>query len=119
MAETDQNVDIYQGEDKELHITIYDDEGNARTLEDGCTARTVITRRYSDEIVLEVEGEIVSGVGDASDYVKVLLTSQDTRDLSGDYRHETRVLDTYGNQSVPTVGNLRVFRSTTLTDDSS
>lgn len=117
MTTKDQNITMYQGEDKQLNFAITDESGNAKSLT-GATAEWVV--RISEDSSTNViskttsSGMSIIDINSTDDGVRVTLDAVDTRSLTPrSYYHEVRVTDSSGDENVVSAGWLYLLKSTT------
>lgn len=111
MTATGQNFTIYQGDDKEVYVTTYD-ENDAVLNITSCTINWVAYKRYPENIVLTktTASGIVLTVP-ASGIFRIDFDPVDTENLLGEYNHECELIDTGLNVSTILVGTMTVYKS--------
>ena len=112
MANTDQNVEIWEGEYREIPFTVQDAAGVAVNLT-GATLSWRMTRGGpTGTTVLTKTPTVVSA---ASGTGKITLAEADTVDIGGvTYYHELVVEDSAGHSEVGFIGAFKIRKSAIL-----
>lgn len=111
MTATGQNFYIYQGDDKEIFVTTYD-EDNATLDITSCSLTWVAYKRYPENIVLtKITGSGITITVPASGIFRIDFNPNDTLGLLGEYNHECELIDTNLNVSTIFVGTMNVYKS--------
>lgn len=116
MPNTGQNVEMWEGEYKEIPFTVQDADGVAVNLT-GATLTWKLCRNGPDSTVLltKTSGSGISLVVAASGTAKVTLAEADTADLGGvAYYHELVVKDSSGHSELGFVGSFLINVSAIL-----
>lgn len=97
MAELNQNFELFQGDTKDLEITVEDGEGNPLDLT-GSTIEWRLFRTIRDAVLIEktLAGGGIEITNEPGGVFVVHLSSEDTRDLNGKFQHEASVTDVRG-----------------------
>lgn len=112
MTRTGQNFTIYQGDDKELQVTVLDEDENKLNITN-CALNWVFYKRYPQNIVL-TKTTLASGLVitiPASGIFIGYFDPPDTANLLGEYNHECELTDPFGNISTILVGTMKVYKS--------
>jgi hypothetical protein len=119
MTAIGQDVTMYQGDHKEIVITVYDENGYVSTdpalnrLDiTGSTVNWVVHKKYPGGII--VTKTTTSGIAlslPVSGELTINLIPSDTLNYSGDFLHECEVTDSGGNIATVTVGKFTIFES--------
>jgi len=115
MTQTNQDVELWAGDTKQLVVTVTDDAGDPKDLT-GATVRWILQGRPADSSpLLDKDNDAKGGVTivDAAGGVfRVDLSPEDTEELSPrTYYHEAEVTDASGNISTVLIGSLVIHRS--------
>lgn len=114
MASTGQNFELYQGDDKELVITVRDNAGALVDLT-GYSAVWCVHIRTPDNIVLEKttsDGITIPTPGNGQLIVEIDGT--DTAELlPRNYDHQCEVEDPSGHHTTVSVGYMKLLKSVT------
>jgi hypothetical protein len=109
MAKTDQNFEMYQGDSKELHVEVTDENGNIIDL----TGATVTWKMYKDFSSSAIVKNISNGISiptPTNGVFIVTLEPVDTETFVGGYFHEAQVRDIRGMVTTVMTGNIKVKR---------
>lgn len=111
MTATGQNFTIYQGDDKEIFVTTYDENDVILDITN-CTLNWVVYRRYPENIVLtKITGSGITITDPTNGIFRVDFDPNDTLSLLGEYNHECELTDTNLNISTLLVGTMNVYKS--------
>lgn len=106
---------MFQGDSKELVITVTDDDGNFTDLS-GATATWKLFRTYTTPPLVQkstADGGIT--ISDPlSGQFTVNLVESDTNNIHGQYFHEARLEDLRGYVTIVTVGKVMIHPRNTL-----
>jgi len=111
MTKTGQNFSIYQGDSKEVYVTVLDENENNLDIT-SCTINWVMYKRYPENVVLTKT--TASGIAitvPSSGIFRMDFSPSDTESLLGDYNHEGEITDTNLNISTIFVGTVNVYKS--------
>lgn len=111
MTATGQNFTIYQGDDKIVYFTTYD-ENDALLNINNCSLNWILYKRYPENIVLTkttASGITITNAVGGIFYVR--LVPADTENLLGEYNHECELTDASGYISTIAVGKVDVYKS--------
>jgi hypothetical protein len=117
MTITGQNFDVYQGDNKELIVTVYDENGSILNLA-GYNAVWCIHSLTPEHtyVVLKTTG-IVGGItipSPASGQIVISLDSEDTESLTPKaYGHQGEIEDSSGNHATIITGLVKILKSIT------
>lgn len=107
MAKTDQDFEMFQGDDKELHVLVTDEDGMPVDLT-GATVTWKMYRSFKDEATVK---DITSGISIPSPlngiFIVTLLPS-DTENIFGGFFHEAQVKDIRGMVTTVMTGHIRI-----------
>lgn len=116
MTITGQNFEVYQGDNKQLIITVYDENGAILPLT-GYSAVWVAVQQTSFATVLSKSTESGGGISipdPDNGQLVVELDKEDTASLSPKlYNHQCEIEDSSGNHSTVTTGYMKVIKSVT------
>lgn len=113
MTYTGQNLELYQGKDRIIEVTVYDDAGAPLDISGytvtwvvykPTTGVIVLTKTTADGIVLTVP---------ASGIMEITLVPEDTQSLLGQYNHEGEITTPGGKQDVIFTGYFKITASKT------
>ena len=112
MTATGQSFTIYQGDDKELYVTAYEEDYVTTLNITGCTLNWVVYKRYPENIVLtKTTASGITFTTPATGGFLITLVPEDTETLLGEYNHECELLDTNNHISTIMVGKMTVYKS--------
>src|SRR5687767_14791102 len=115
MTATDQNIVIWQGEDKPITVDLEDGDGAPYGSTDGLTFSWRVSPSKDDRTSL-IAKSTGSGITNGTSLITIDLNSADSENLRPvDYYHECRVVDSSGEENVVFVGAFKVKPSTTKT----
>lgn|SRR5574342_852256 len=114
MTTQNQLLEIWQGEDKSITVTLTDASGNAYGSTAGLTFLYRVTTQATDRSAI-IEKTTSAGITNGISEITIALDKADTDDLDpGDYYHELRVTDGSANEDVVFEGIFRLEASATL-----
>jgi hypothetical protein len=105
MARIDQNIELFNTEDKTLTFTVDNGDGSTAVDITGTTITWKAARHPQGSSVLSKSGVITDA--DAGEFT-VTLSDSDLAGLDGVYYHEARMRDGSGNDTVVASGTLVV-----------
>ena len=105
--------DFYQGDEKDIQITITDIDGNLKDLtggeltyaliyDDGKNPYTVFLKSSADPLEIEI---VTLGI------CVVHLVPSDTFNISGTFRHQLHLYDAAGKGGIVMTGKVVIFKS--------
>ncbi len=112
MARINQDFDLFAAEDKQINFTILDENNQAVDLE-GSEAVWVAVRLSAEPIIVMTKRVSTGGILIQDNTYQVLLNDIDTDQLHGKYRHELKMTNSEGKDSVVAVGQLQIYKSFT------
>ncbi len=110
MNGVNQDILFYQGDSRQLVVTVYNSQGTAIPIT-GAFIRYVI---YQDQSVVVTKTTTNGGVvltDPSAGVFTVYLTPTDTGALRGSYNHMARMIDTSGDSSIIMTGTVTVDQS--------
>jgi hypothetical protein len=110
-----QNIETYQGDNKEIIITVTDDDGVLIDLS-GYSAVWCVYNQTLETIVIQKEtgGLGITIPSPTSGQLVIELESTDTATLvPKNYGHQCEIKDASGNHSTVTIGYIKILRSIT------
>jgi hypothetical protein len=113
MTYTGQNLEVYQGKDRIIEVTVYDGYGAPLNIT-GSDFTWVVYRPTPGNIVLTKT--TTSGINltvPASGLMEITLAPQDTINLLGQYNHEGEITTPTGAQDTIFTGYFKVYASKT------
>ena len=111
MAETKQNFEVYAGDDKEVTITVRDENSEILNLT-GYTLNWVMSDEDEDAILTKTLSDGLSVATPSNGQVLLTLVPADTEDLEpGIYHHELEITSSGGKVSTVTTGYVKVSYS--------
>lgn len=94
MTVTNQNYDVYRGDDALLQVTLTDANGDPFVLSANGTIKYRISySQYAEEADALVRKELSAGILMQDDVAEITLDEDDTDLPPGDYYHEMKVYD--------------------------
>lgn len=115
MTITGQNVELHQGDDRVIIITVYDEDNNILSLT-GYDAVFVVYEQTMENLVI-TKSTMVGGISisnPTSGEIEITLSSEDTEGLTAKtYGLQCEVQDSFGNCSTVTTGLFKVLKSFT------
>jgi hypothetical protein len=116
MTTKGQNFEVYQGDNKEIIITIRNQDGSLTNLT-GYSAVWCVHSQTISNIVLQKTTLPLGGIevpDPASGQLIITLSSVDTSTLATkNYGHQCEIEDNFGNHSTVTTGYIQILRSIT------
>ena len=120
MTTTAQDITVYEGEDKNITISVTDTAGGSAVNMTAATSITwrVTTKKNVDTATIEktlaAGGITLANDAGTNDQIVIALASADTQGLEGDkYYHECRMVDSAGKNHVVAIGYFDVKYSVT------
>lgn len=114
-----QNFEIYQGDDKQIIITVYDENGAILDLT-GYAAVWVAVQQTTFDVVISKETEASGGISipdPTNGQLIIELDANDTVSIAPKvYNHQCEIEDASGNHSTVTTGYMTVVRNVTHFD---
>jgi len=112
MTATGQNFTIYQGDNKEVRVTTYEEDLVTILDISNCILNWVFYKRYPENIVLtKTTSSGITLTDPTNGIFKMLLLPEDTENLLGEYNHECEITDLSNNVSTILVGKVTVYKS--------
>lgn len=112
MTATGQNFDMYQGDDKQVSVTTYGEDGVTVLDISNCAINWVLYKRYPENIVLtKTTSSGITLTIPASGVFLITLVPVDTENLLGEYNHEAELTDLAGYISTIMVGKVLIYKS--------
>jgi hypothetical protein len=115
MTLSGQNFEVYQGDNKEIIITVRNEDGSLLNL-DGYEIVWCVHNQTLANVVFQKktsDGSITVPVP-ASGEIHILLEQEDTHDLpTKNYGHQCEISDAFENHATIMTGYMRVLRSIT------
>ena len=113
MALTGQNIEIYQGKDKIINVTITDSNGAAFNIA-SCTFTYVVYKPTSGVIfITKTSASGISVIDETNGIIEITLLQADTQSLLGTYNHECEITTASSEEDVIFTGYFKVFGSKT------
>lgn len=108
MTAINQDFSMYQGDTKNLVVSVTKDDGSELDLT-GCTVKWAILKSTtnSEKLVLIETPRIRTD----NNTITIPISSTDTLNLLGKYYHECKLIDTQGNASTIFVGYITLNKS--------
>lgn len=113
MTFTGQNLELYQGKDRTIEVTVYDGVGNLLNIS-GSSFTWVVYRPTPGSIVLTKT--TISGISltvPVSGLMEITLIPEDTQNLLGQYNHEGEITTSTGKQDTIFTGYFKIIASKT------
>lgn len=111
-----QNFEVYQGDNKEIIITVRNQDGSLTDLS-GYNAVWCVHDITPENVVLLKSTGLAGGIAiptPANGQLVITLTSDDTMDIiTKVYGHQCEIEDSLGNHATVTTGYMKVFKSIT------
>jgi hypothetical protein len=109
-----QNLEIYQGDNKNIIITVYDENGGLVTL----SGYSAVWCAYKQTpFTVAIEKSTTNGItilDPSSGQLQITIEQSDTENLTPNvYAHQCEVEDAFGNHATVTTGYFSVLRSVT------
>lgn len=112
MTKTNQNLEMWSGDDKTFSVTVVDSiTGSVRDIT-GMTIDWHLARRVTTSALVEkaTGGSGITITAGSTGSFLITLSAGDTADLAGKYYHEAQVTDGSGNISTVMVGTITINR---------
>jgi hypothetical protein len=111
-----QNIEVYQGDNKNIIISIVDDDGGILNLT-GYNAVWCMHEQTAENIVLQKTtspGEGITIPDPTNGELVIALEQSDTSELTPKiYGYQCEIEDAFGNHATVTTGYLKLFKSIT------
>jgi hypothetical protein len=115
MSSSNQNFNLFKGEDKNIIFTIRDSNGDLFDLT-GSSAEWLLSRNnVSSPVISKTTLSGITFPYAESGLMMVDINSSDVQNLWGMYYHEASITDTSGNRKVVANGTVKIDHSTTFT----
>ena len=112
MARINQDFEVFDGEHKKIVFNIIDENNEAVDLE-GSEAVWVAVRLSSENQYIITKRASTGGILIEGNTYQVILNDVDTDNHHGKYRHELRMTNSEGLESVLAIGQLQIYNSLT------
>lgn len=109
-----QNIteDFYSGNDKDIQVNIVDHLGAKKELTSAELTYVLMTDKYVEILrKSSVDDGIEISVPPTDGICTIHLTSEDTRNLYGTYRHHLNVIDANGYEETVMTGSVDIIRT--------
>ena len=116
MTISGQNFEVYQGDNKEIIITVRDDNENIIDLTGYSVVWCVHNQRVTDIIFQKTTslGEEITIPNPTSGEIIITLEGLDTHILTPkNYGHQCEIQDQFGNHATVTTGYMKILKSIT------
>ncbi len=112
---TGQNFQMFQGDDKILVVTVYDNDDFENVVNiSGATIQFVIYKQTTGQIVVTKSSGSGITITDAENgELEITLAGSDTASLYGTFLHECELTDSTGNVSTIMTGYAKIYASRT------
>ena len=112
MARINQDFELFAAEDKQINFSVTDEYDDAIDLE-GSEAVWVVVKLSSEPVIMITKRVSTGGILIEDNTYQVLLNDTDTDQLHGKYKHELRMTNAEGKETVVATGQLQIYKSFT------
>ena len=111
MTEKNQDFDMTGGDDKEIIVSVVDQDGAPKDLTDATAKWALATRSGSIAVSKATGGSGITIPVPSNGQVHILLESADTASLAGSYLHECEVTDADGDSETVATGTVTIYKT--------
>jgi len=115
MTKMKQDFELYQGETKIVTINVDAADGTPKSLTSGTITFRAVRVTHNGHILPSLEKKdadiTLVDVDGTNDGVRFTILPEETRELMGEYEHETRAVDATGQEAILALGKMTVKHS--------
>jgi hypothetical protein len=112
MAALNQDFEMFAGEDKQVNFTITDEKGDPVVLANS-QAIWIMANILSTPVFKMTKTIASGGITIKDNVYQVFIDSEDTTNINGKYKHELRMTNADGKETVVAVGQAVIHASLT------